>query len=118
MDISEIYSAIRYFTLNQRSISYQFRKTNGLNKTDVEILTFANTTTCFNPYVVQKHFEQMNLQQVRLSIRKLAYRGAIEIVGTGKRGHAAIYMITAKGSALLADYNQYWLVNFNLANNS
>ena len=109
MDQVLINSVIRDVTLNQRDVIYQFKKDNGINLTHIEILSFANIHTCFNPYNVQQFYKQMNLQQVRSGIKKLAYMGAIELVGRGKRGNAAIYMITKKGLKLLEDYSQSWL---------
>jgi len=99
---------LRSFTLNQRNINSQFRKETGLNTSNIELLTYANSITLFNPYEVQQYFKQMNLQQVRLSIRRLANIGAVEIVGRGKRGNAAVYMITKKGVELLNAYANCW----------
>jgi len=109
MDRLLIDSVIREVTLNQRRVNYQFKKDNGINLTHIEILSFANISTCFNPYNVQQFYKQMNLQQVRSGITKLAYMGAIELVGRGKRGNPAIYMITKKGLKLLEDYGRSWL---------
>lgn len=109
MDKLLISSLIRTVTLNQRKVNYQFKKDNDLNQSHIEILSFANINTCFNPYNVQQYFKQMNLQQVRLGIKKLAYIGAIELIGYGKKGSPAIYMITKKGLELLENYRQTWL---------
>jgi hypothetical protein len=109
MDQALIFSVIKAVTLNQRQVNYQFKKDNDLNLSHIEILSFANINTCFNPYKVQQFYKQMNLQQVRSGIKKLAYIGAIELIGRGKKGHPAIYMITKKGSKLLEDYGQSWL---------
>jgi predicted transcriptional regulator len=106
MDKALIFSIIRAVTLNQRRVNYQFKKDNDLNPSHIEILSFANLNTCFNPYNVQQFYKQMNLQQVRSGIKKLACMGAIELIGRGKKGNPAIYMISNKGLKLLEDYGQ------------
>lgn len=106
---SDIVPLIRQFTLNQRSINCRFRKSNGINRTDIEILMFASTLTCFNAYEAQKYFIQMNLQQVRLAIRKLVKLGAIEIWSTGGRSKPSVYIIGYKGRKLLNIYGELWL---------
>ena len=58
--------AVRQFILNQRRVNFHFRNEKGLNRSDMEVLMYANTVVCFNAYDVQLYFEQINLQQIRL----------------------------------------------------
>lgn len=106
MDKASITSLMRAVTLNQRRVNYQFKKDNGINLSHIEILSFASINDCFNPYNVHQFYKQMNLQQVRSGIQKLAHMGAIELIGRGKKGNPAIYMISKKGLKLLEDYGQ------------
>lgn len=82
--------------LKQRSINSEFRKATGINRTHLEILTFADTVTCFNPYQVQVNYPEMNLQQVRLGIRKLSSLGDIELIRGGIKNMPAVYMIAGR----------------------
>jgi hypothetical protein len=109
MDKATVSVIIKFITLNQRNINYLFRKENGLNKTHVEILALANALTCVNPYEVQKQFMQMNIQQVRLGIKKLSLMGALELMRPGIKNKPAVYMITTNGRELLDSYTQSWL---------
>ena len=109
LDPYSIDPALNAFILNQRKINSLFRKEMGINRTHIEILAFANTAISFNPYQVQRQFGEMNLQQVRLGIRKLNSIGAIELWLAGARNKPAVYMITKRGRELLKTYNQSWL---------
>jgi hypothetical protein len=109
MDATHINTFIQTFVLNQRSITCQFRKAYGLFRTDLEILVFANSVHCFNTYEVHIGFREMNMQQIRTGIKKLAIGGYIELIGHGKRNSPSVYMITRKGKCLLDDYSQYWI---------
>lgn len=113
MDEFTITAMIKAITLNQRNIYCQFKKETGVNKSCVEVLTLANTTTTFNPYEAQMRFGSMNLQQIRLSIRYLNDIGAIELIRPGLKNKPAVYMITGKGKLLLQEYNNVWIGKFN-----
>jgi len=112
MDPTLINTIIQAFTLNQRNVTCQFRKEYGLYRTHLEILTLANTVVCFNAYEVHKRYKEMNMQQIRVGIRKMVHEGYIELVGYGKRNSPSIYMITFKGKQLVDDYNLYWVRTF------
>ena len=108
---------LNIFILNQRKVNSQFRKETGLNRTNLEILSFANSVISFNPYQVQQKFNEMNLQQVRLGIRKLVTIGALEILLSGARNKPAVYLISKLGKEILVSYTQSWLPNI-AANNA
>lgn len=109
MDTALIKSFVSSFTLNQRTVACLFRKDFGLNRTHVEILAFAKTVVCFNAYELHKRYIEMNMQQIRVGIRKMAQEGSIELISAGVKGKPSVYMITNKGKRLLDDYSQYWL---------
>ncbi len=101
--------SVNDFILNQRKINSMFRKETGLYRTHLEILSYANTIISFNAYNVQQQFVEMNLQQVRLGIRKLVSVGALEVLFSGARNRPAVYLISYKGKRLLNTYSQAWL---------
>lgn len=103
---------LKDFILNQRSINSTFRKVTGLHRTHLEILTFANIVVSFNPYQVQQRFVEMNLQQVRLGIRKLISIGAIELWSPGSRNKPSVYMINKHGKQLLIKYCDLWMSKY------
>lgn len=97
MDSFLTQALIKTVTLNQRDINCRFKKETGINKTCIEILTFASTVLMFNPYIVQRKFNSMNLQQVRLGIKYLRNIAAVELIKYGYKNKPAVYMITEKG---------------------
>jgi len=94
--------------LNQRHVYYLFRLKTGINKSQLEILVFANSIVSFNAYQIQMHFKQMNLQQVRTSIKKLVDISAIERLNPGAKNKPATYIINNYGKFLLSDYYELW----------
>jgi len=50
----------------------------------------------------------MNLQQARISIKKLVETKAIERLNTGVKNKPAVYIINKKGKDLLSQYNRIW----------
>lgn len=108
IDKFTVNAIIQAFTLRQRNVNYLFRKETSVNKSHLEILTFSNTVACFNPYQVQQYFKQMNLQQVRLAIKKLVQINAVELFSRGIKNKPAVYIITNRGKELLSVYNQIW----------
>lgn len=114
MELSSINNIIQSFTLNQRAVSCHFRKDHGLNRTHVEILTFANSVVCFNAYELHKRYPEINMQQIRLGIRKIVSERFIELISSGVKGKPAVYMITSKGRHMLKEYVQYWQRTFDI----
>lgn len=108
MDTFVVNALLKAITLKQRSVNYLFRKREGISKYQLEILTFADTVVCFNPYEVQKWFKEMNIQQVRLGVRSLIDKGAIELISPGIKNKPATYMLTKRGKLLLENYQSYW----------
>jgi hypothetical protein len=122
VDNSEIKAVIRDIILNQRKINFRFSKENGVNKSDLEILAFANAAylenaPCFSLYKVHRGYIEMNIQQVRRGVKKLVQMGAIERMGEGKKGDPAGYIISKQGTKLIEDYYQSWLKTFYLESN-
>jgi predicted transcriptional regulator len=111
VDTFVVNALLRAITLRQRNVNSQFTRDSGISKSQIEILMFADTLICFNPYQVQKWFKQMNIQQVRLGIRSLASQRAIELITPGIKNKPATYMITKKGKQLLENYQSHWQIN-------
>jgi len=104
----DVHSFLNDFILNEWRVNNAFRKETGLHRTHLEILSFAYSVISFNPCNVQQQFVEMNIQQVRLGIRKLVSIGAVEMWCAGTRNRPATYVINNKGRQLLNDYAQLW----------
>ncbi|GAB2984051.1 hypothetical protein GCM10027049_22020 [Mucilaginibacter puniceus] len=75
------------------------------NRSHLEILPFADQVISFNPYEARKRFKQMNLQQVRISIKRLV---DIERLNAGAKNKPAVYIINNRGRDILDRCYQVW----------
>lgn len=108
MEASSVNSLIKLILLHQRIVNYQFKLETGLNRSHLEILAFADEVVSFNAYEAQKRFKQMNLQQVRITIKNLVDIKAIERLNVGVKNGPAVYIINKKGKKTLDNFYQSW----------
>lgn len=108
MDQFDIRALITQITLNQREVTYAFRKATAISRSELELLVFAQSELTFTIYQAQKRFSVMNIQQVRLGVRKLALLNAIEQINAGTKARPAVYMIRDTGHELLRLYFELW----------
>jgi len=108
MEASSVNSLIKLILLHQRNVSYLLKSETELNRSQLEILGFADEVVSFNPYQAQRTFKQMNLQQVRTSNRKLVDIKAIERLNIGAKSKPAVYLINNKGREILRTYYKLW----------
>jgi len=101
--------------IHQRCIYHEFKSHTGLNRSDIEILVYASNNLLFNAYQVHKHFSIMNMQQARLTIKKLTGLKVLEVFSRGKKSQPVIYCITGKGKDLIQTFNQLWFELFDIS---
>lgn len=93
---------IHLFVLNQRVIYNKIRIQSGLNRNDIEILSFASSKDCFNAYAVYKYFSLMNKQQALRTIKKLVKTGYLEVIRLGVKGNPSLYVVSNRGRENIA----------------
>lgn len=113
MDKTSYTVAIKAFILNERNIQADYKKETQLNRTALEILTFAQDNIVFTIYQAQKYFKATNVQTVRRAAATLIKLKLIERVGQGLGPNAFAYMITDKGRLYFREYVEKWTNIFN-----
>ncbi len=101
-------SALAFILLNSRRVNYAFRAQHGLNKGDLELITYALRYGIFNAYQAANFFKHMNVQQLRRTIKKLVEASLLEIIRVGTKYKPELYVLTEKGEDVLMKYFQSW----------
>jgi len=79
-----------------------------MNKTDIEIMTYAMRHEIFTAYEVSTFLNQMNVQQLRRTLQKLTDFSILEVIRSGTKNKPALYMLTYKGEQVLDEYSEMW----------
>jgi hypothetical protein len=92
-------------THNRRALVV-LRKTLQITKTDIEVLAFAHRVGLFSTFQLRTFYLHTNIQQLRASLQGLVKAGNIDLINAAVKNKPAHYMITYKGTLLMAKYIQ------------
>jgi hypothetical protein len=90
--------------LKQREVLYQYHKSYGIGRIELELIAVSVKQPLFSLYDLQKHYPHTNIQQLRRCIKKLRELKYVETFKLGYRNSPTLYIFSKSAKGLLNDY--------------